>query len=79
VVTATSDQAIFSQIDEWYQRAPAGLSKGETIDWVQYNSEVACPRCGEWLWVIRGENAGGRGIYHLALCESPSCDFQAAD
>jgi predicted RNA-binding Zn-ribbon protein involved in translation (DUF1610 family) len=71
--------AIFAEIDEWYARAPAGASVEQTIDWVQENSEIACPRCGEWLWVIRGDNAGDRGQYHLALCQSPECDFQAAD
>lgn len=70
---------VFAQIDEWYARAPGGLSLADTIDWVQYNSEIPCPRCGEFLYVLRGENAGGRGIYHLALCQNEDCSFQAAD
>lgn len=74
-----ADDAILDEIDAWFDRAPAGLELQETIDWVQYNSEIACPRCGEWLWVMRGQNAGNRGAYRLALCQNPECDFQAAD
>ena len=73
------DEDTFIGIDAWYARAPVGLSVEETIAWVQDNSEIPCPRCGEYLWVIRGENAGDRGMYHLALCQNPECDFQAAD
>jgi len=70
---------IFAQIEEWYARAPSGASVDERIDWVQDNSEIPCPSCGQYLWVLRGENAGDRGMYHLALCQNPECDFQAAD
>lgn len=78
-MSVDSSATIFTQIDEWYARAPEGSSLESTIDWVQDNSEIACPRCGDWLWVIRGQSAGNRGIYHLALCQNPECDFQAAD
>jgi predicted RNA-binding Zn-ribbon protein involved in translation (DUF1610 family) len=71
--------AIFVQIDEWFAKAPADASTEQAIEWVQDNSEIACPECGEWLWVMRGESAGDRGVYHLALCQNPECDFQAAD
>ena len=67
------------QIDLWYARAPKEASAEEAIDWVQENSEIACPRCGQYLWVIRAKNAGNRGVYHLALCQSPDCDYQGAD
>lgn len=76
---SNADQAVFVAIDKWFSQAPAKLAKQDVIDWVQDNSEVACPRCGQWLWVMRGENAGGRGLYHLALCQNPDCDYQAAD
>jgi len=74
-----STSHVVAQIDEWYERAPEGLTIEESIDWVQYNSEIPCPRCGELLWVMRGLNAGDRGTYHLALCQNPACSFQAAD
>lgn len=69
---------VFSQIDEWYARAPRQLPVEDAIDWVQDNSEIACPVCGELLWVVRGPNPGDRGTYHLALCQNPECHFQAA-
>lgn len=74
-----SNVAIFHQIEAWYAKAPAGSSAEEAIEWVQDNSEIPCPRCGQYLWVIRGQNAGDRGMYHLALCQNPDCTFQAAD
>jgi len=70
---------VFAQIDAWYARAPADLSVEQALDWVQDNSEIPCPSCGEWLWVIRGKNAGDRGLYHLAICQNHECDYQAAD
>jgi predicted RNA-binding Zn-ribbon protein involved in translation (DUF1610 family) len=69
---------VFTRIDEWYERAPA-LSAEEVNGWVQDNADIPCPKCGQYLWIIRGENARDRGRYHLAMCENPECDFQAAD
>lgn len=71
--------SIFAAIDTWYGRAPQSATVEEAISWVQDNSEIPCPRCGELLWVMRGENAGNRGLYHLAICQNGDCDFQAAD
>jgi len=79
VAVSNPHVVVFAQIEEWYARAPTGSSIDEAMAWVQDHSEIPCPACGQYLWVLRGENAGGRGIYHFALCQSPDCDFQAAD
>ncbi len=67
---------IIQQIDDWYSKAPAGSSESEVVEWVQYNSEIPCPLCGDWLFVIRTSNAGDRGMSYLALCQNPECNFQ---
>ncbi len=74
----TESRQLFAEIDEWYAKAPTNMAPEEVPEWVQYNSEIACRLCGEWLWVMRGQNAGDRGLYYLALCQSAECDFQAA-
>lgn len=75
---ATDVATIFRQIDDWYERAPREYSEAQIVEWVQYNSEVACPACGEWLFVVRTRNPGDRGMSYLALCQAPDCNFQAA-
>jgi predicted RNA-binding Zn-ribbon protein involved in translation (DUF1610 family) len=78
-VESSTAQSIFEQIDAWYGRAPSGMSENERVRWVQYSSEIPCPACGEPLWVLRTRRAQNRGIYHLAMCQRPGCDFQIDD
>lgn len=60
-ISSSADVQVFAQIDEWYGRAPQDMSLEQRMAWVQDNSEIPCPKCGEWLWVMRGQNAGNRG------------------
>jgi predicted RNA-binding Zn-ribbon protein involved in translation (DUF1610 family) len=68
-----------AEIDAWYARAPAGLNDEDRLRWVQLNSEIPCPSCGEPLWVLRTSRAQNRGVYHLAMCQNPDCTFQVDD
>lgn len=74
-----SASAIFSEIDTWFDRLPSGMEESEAVRWVQQNSDLLCPECGEVLWVMRTERAQNRGFYHLAVCQNEDCSFQVDD
>jgi predicted RNA-binding Zn-ribbon protein involved in translation (DUF1610 family) len=78
-VSTSSAAPVFVQIDAWFARAPEGLSENEVVQWVHENAEIACPVCGDALWVMRTKRAEERGVYHLAMCQNPACTFQADD
>ncbi|GAC1321345.1 MAG: hypothetical protein NVSMB22_06780 [Chloroflexota bacterium] len=70
---------VFSEIEALYARAPSDLSEDERLRWMQRHCEIACPECGESLFVLRTDRAQNRGIYHLAMCQNPDCSFQIDD
>ena len=51
----STETVIFNQIHEWYSRAPQEASIEAGIDWVQDNSEIACPQCGEVAVVVEDQ------------------------
>lgn len=72
-------EALFSEIDAWYARAPEDLTENQVVRWVQYNADIPCPDCGEPLWVMRSRRSQDRGFSHLAMCQSQACNFQIDD
>ena len=78
-MSASHTDAIFAQIDAMFAHAPAQLSENDVVRWVQDKAEIACPICGDALWVMRTRRAQNRGFYHLVMCQNPDCDFHADD
>ena len=70
---------IATEIEAWYRRAPDGLSDDEAVKWVHRHADMACPQCGELLWIMRTRRAQNRGFYHLAMCQNSDCTFQFDD
>jgi hypothetical protein len=75
----TEPHLVFVEIDRWYASAPEGMDENELVRWVQHNADIACPQCGDSLWVLRTRRAMNRGWYHLAMCRNEECDFQIDD